>query len=312
LLTFGSIFKNSFGQWLKGHEPAAVPRVSAGLWTDPKAWVDLIEKVGVIPLNIGILRPRIKFRMSAAIVLKKGAETCRNYEGFINALVADDAATMTKFANYTMRTKATVGRPNNIRVMRDVMFNGYCGGGNYKDMFGDDIVESALFQAAGAKNLMNLSLNVAGAPSAIYVALPMESTATSFSFVDLFGALTNNPLFRILNGKVDSSNYNETQAFPTAPIYSELYKLRALFPPNSNIDDEVSACDQSGLLGVTTMLQAWQCDHFTNGKHAMVNSSSHISNELSVPGSLKIFNGQGSNMRAKPIVNWDEVLLRCP
>ena len=83
-------------------------------------------------------------------------------------------------------------------------------------------------------------------------------------------------------------------------------------PPNPNVDETVSASDQSELIGVTTMMQAWQCDNFRNGKHAMITSSSHISDELSVPGSLKIFNGQGSNMRAKPIENWDHVLLKCP
>lgn len=311
--SFRDIQQQGYGDWIaKVPDDPTTGTVYGDLPIDDQnSWITLIGAGIPIPASVGILRPRIKLRMSSAIVMKKGAETCRNYEGFINALVADDVPTMAKIANYTMRTKATVGRPQNVRVIPDVMFQGYSGGGNFKDMFGNDLYDKTRFNETAKENVNKLTRNIANTPSAIYVLLPMESTATSFPFIDLFGEMSKSPLSRLANGKIDTI-YDPDVAFPTASFYVELYELNTRFPPNPDLQEDLSACDQSALIGVTTMMQAWQCDHFKDGNHCMVRSSSHLSDELSVPGSRKIINGQGSNMRAKPIKNWTEILLRCP
>ena len=304
--TFGSITVNGYGNTLTAAQKALD-------WADRDDWETLIDAGVPLPINIGILRPRIKFQMSSAIVMKKGSETCRNYEGFIQALVADDARTMNKIANFTMRTKATVGRKDNIRVIPDVMFQGYLGGGNFKDMFGDDLTTPATFQAAGERNVKQLEQNVAGTASAIYVALPITSGPNDFNFIDLFGNLNKNPVFRAVTSKGPGTTlYDPEKAFPTAGEYETLYGLNKLFPPNQDLDEDLTACDQTALLGVTTMFQAWQLDHLGGNKRCMIRSASHLTDELSVPGSRAIYNGQSSRMRAKPITDWDEVLRRCP
>lgn len=289
-------------------------------WTEYSHWLRIISLGGSLPLNFMVLRPRIEFDMASAVVMQKGSATCQMFSGYGNAMIGKDVVKGVVHANVTLRCKATVAYEDHIEVLPNVQFQRYRGGGNLKDMFGDNYEidftdETKLAKSLkemveiGMDNVRNLS-NGISAPAAIYLAVPIQSTAQAFSFVDLFGNLEDNPVLRIAQGPV-ATDYNPQEAFGTSEYYVDFYGLKKLFPPQYDFS-EMSNCDLSEKLGVTTMFQGFQVSKFLDSEEiGIVESRSHITNDLSMPKSRDVMNGQSSAMRVTPIKDWNKLKLLC-
>lgn len=277
-------------------------------WTNYDHWVALINEGEALPLNFMIVRPRIRFEMSSAVVMRKGSETCNMFTGYKRADVGKNVEKGILYTNYVMRTKAAIMAEDAIHVIPNIKFHRYIGGGNFDDMFGDDLSKSHddLKELA----MQNLKATMIGRkkPSAMYMAVPATHTAQQFSFVDIMKDLKSNPVYKAAGGHI-SASYDPDQAFGTYPMYKDV--IAYLFPATLNMND-LSNCDQSKHYGVTSMFQCMQIDILATGRQVLVHSHSHITDELSVPKSRSILDGSAIERRASDSINWTKILNMCP
>jgi hypothetical protein len=89
--------------------------VAAGVW---------------VPIEIIIARPFIQHLMLSAIVAVAGSTTGATLFGPADMQLSANTSVKTIEGHYTCHTKATIYKPENVCVMRDVMCNGYVAGGN--------------------------------------------------------------------------------------------------------------------------------------------------------------------------------------
>ena len=105
---------------------AILETVAAGVW---------------VPIEIVIARPFIQHLMLSAIVAVAGSTTGATLFGPADMQLSANTSVKTIEGHYTCHTKATIYKPENVCVMRDVMCNGYVAGGNTR-YFGQALGQS--------------------------------------------------------------------------------------------------------------------------------------------------------------------------
>lgn len=106
--TVGSTDKNGF-QWTH-----LIANVKAGLWT---------------PVKAVLVRPFIEHLMLSAVASVAGADTGATLFGPSDMQLSANTSVKVIEGHYTMHSKAVVTKPQNVFVMRDILCNGYIGGG---------------------------------------------------------------------------------------------------------------------------------------------------------------------------------------
>jgi hypothetical protein len=97
-----------------------------------EAFIKLVEYGMWMPFCITIARPFIEHSMLSAIVTVSGRDTGATLFGPADMQISANTSVKTIEGHYTCHTKSVITKPQNVLVLRHIMCNGYCGGGNCK------------------------------------------------------------------------------------------------------------------------------------------------------------------------------------
>lgn len=97
-----------------------------------EAFIKLVEYGIWMPFCITIARPFIEHSMLSAIVTVSGRDTGATLFGPADMQISANTSVKTIEGHYTCHTKSVITKPQNVLVLRHIMCNGYCGGGNCK------------------------------------------------------------------------------------------------------------------------------------------------------------------------------------